>query len=56
MKGCVGIQTAILLLVKLRIFYGHSVYIKRASWLFQFYLSITLVLIEISRTVASSKN
>ena len=51
----VGIQI-VALLVTLWIFYGHPMRIKRARWLFEFYLSITLAVIWISRTVAGSKN
>ena len=51
----VGIQTTALL-VTLWILYGHPVYIKHASWPFEFHLAITLAVIWISRTVAGSKN
>ena len=51
----VGIQT-IARLVTLWISYGYPVHIKRAGSSFEFYLSITLVVIWISRTVAGSKN
>ena len=54
-KFCVGIQT-VTLLVTLWISYGHPENIKRAGFLFEFLLSITLAVIWISRTVAGSNN
>ena len=54
-KGCVGIQTAALL-VTLWILCGHPVRNKRAGYLFEFHLSIILAVIWIPRTVASPKN
>ena len=54
-QECVGIQTAALL-VTLWISYGHPARNKRAGYVFEFYLSITLAMICIYRTVANPKN
>ena len=50
----VGIQTATLLVTHW-ISYGHPTRNKRAGYLFEFHLSITLAVIWISRTVAGPK-
>ena len=54
-KECVGIQTAALLVTHW-ISYGHPAGNKHAGYLFGFYLSITIAVIEIYRTIAGPKN
>ena len=54
-KECVGIQT-VALLVTLWISYGHPARNKRAGYLFEFHLSITLAVILISRTISGPMN